>query len=49
MRNLATTEMRAQEKDLVNRFTGQFDMVNEFVNKSVDYLKKEAATLQERF
>ena len=24
-------------------------MVNEFVNKSVDYLKKEAATLQERF
>lgn len=49
VRNLATHEMRAQEKDLVNRFSGQFEEVNEFVTKSVDHLKSEAKSLQERF
>ena len=49
VRNLATHEMRAQEKDLVNRFSGQFEEVNEFVTKSVDHLKAEAKSLQERF
>jgi len=41
--------MRNQEKELVNRFSGQFDQVNEFMNNSVDHLKAEAKTLQERF
>lgn len=49
MRNLATNEMRKQEKELVNRFSGQFEEVNSFVKESVDFLKKEAASLQERF
>ena len=41
--------MRNQEKDLVNRFSGQFNEVNDFMNKSVNHLKQEAKTLQERF
>ena len=41
--------MRAQEKDLVNRFSGQFEEVNEFMTKSVEHLKAEAKSLQERF
>ena len=46
---MATTEMRNQEKDLVNRFSGQFNEVNDFMTKSVNHLKQEAKTLQERF
>jgi len=42
VRNLATNEMRAQEKDLVNRFSGQFEEVNQFMTNSVDHLKAEA-------
>lgn len=49
VRNLATNEMRAQEKDLVNRFSGQFEEVNDFVTKSVEHLKGEAKSLQDRF
>ena len=49
IRELATTQMRNQEKDLVNRFSGQFEEVNDFMTKSVDHLKEEAKTLQERF
>ena len=41
--------MRNQEKELVNRFSGQFDEVNEFMTKSVNHLKSEAKTLQDRF
>ena len=41
--------MRQQEKELVNRFSGQFEQVNAFVTESVDHLKKEAKSLQERF
>ena len=49
IRTLATTQMRNQEKDLVNRFSGQFEEVNDFMTKSVDHLKDEAKVLQERF
>jgi len=49
IRHLATNEMRNQEKELVNRFSGQFDEVHNFVTKSVKELKDEAASLQSRF
>ena len=49
IRTLATTQMRNQEKDLVNKFSGQFEEVNEFMTQSVDHLKDEAKILQERF
>ena len=45
VRNLVTHEMRAQKKDLVNRFSGQSEEVNEFVTKSVNHLKGEAKSL----
>jgi len=41
--------MRQQEKELVNRFSGQFEEVHEFVTKSVNHLKSEAKSLQDRF
>lgn len=49
VRNLATTQMRQQEKELVNRFSGQFNEVNDFMTKSVDFLKKEAKNTNEKF
>ena len=49
VRNLATNEMRKQEKELVNRFSGQFEEVNAFVKESIDFLKKEATDLQAKF
>ena len=49
IRHLATHEMRQQEKELVNRFSGQFEEVHEFMTKSVNHLKSEAKSLQERF
>lgn len=49
VRHLATNEMRKQEKELVNRFSGQFEEVNAFVKESVDFLKQEAASLQDKF
>ena len=41
--------MRQQEKELVGKFSGQFDEVNDFMTKSVNHLKNEAQTLQDRF
>lgn len=41
--------MRNQEKELVNRFSGQFEKVNTFMTESVDHLKQESKQLQERF
>ena len=49
IRHLATHEMRQQEKELVSRFSGQFEEVHEYMTKSVDHLKAEAKQLQERF
>ena len=42
IRHLATHEMRQQEKELVSRFSGQFEEVHEYMTKSVDHLKAEA-------
>ena len=42
VKELATTEMRKQEKELVNKFSGQFEEVHEYMTTNVDAIKKAA-------
>ena len=49
VRELATTEMRKQEKDLVDRFTGQFDEVHSYMTQNVEGIKKAAEESHQKF
>ena len=49
VRKLATEAMKAQEKELVDKFSGQFDQVNEYMTTNVEAIKKNAADSQTKF
>ena len=49
VRELATTEMRKQEKDLVDRFSGQFNEVHDYMTKNVEGIKKAAEDSHAKF
>ena len=49
VRRLATEAMKAQEKELVDRFSGQFNEVNEYMTTNVESIKKEASDTQAKF
>ena len=49
VRRLATEAMKAQEKELVDRFSGQFNEVNEYMTTNVEQIKKDANETQQKF
>ena len=49
VRELATTEMRKQEKELVDRFSGQFNEVHEYMTSNVEAIKKAAEDSHAKF